>query len=507
MTRQLDVLFVNPRSSTEVYQELAKRFTAIEVPVWSLLLAKSVQSIGFGAEILDCEAEHLSDIDAVMRIYYSNPRLIVFVVYGGNPNAGSANMVGAVRLAAKLRKAYPHFKIAFIGSHTSALPREVLAYDFVDFVFYNEGVYGLQELLATDLENGLTSVNSLGFKQDGVPQLNTKASVVPSDRMDIDLPGYAWELLPYKNKRFDLYRSHNWHANFIESTRSPAAAIYTSLSCPYQCEFCVINIVSRTNSSEGTTSAQSNTMRFWSPSFVLKQLEQLAKYGISTLRFDDEMFYLNKNYYEPLLKGIIEQGLKFNIWAYTRINSVKKEFLELFKNAGVNWLAAGIESSSQTIRKEVTKGYFKDVDIRNVVKEIQDHGISVVGNFIYGLTGDKHETMQETLDLALELCTEHYNAYGAMALPGSPLYYLAKNKGYPLPASFEGWSFHSYECVPLPTDYLTAAEVLKFRDEAWQKYFTYEPYLALIERKFGAEARKNIGEMAKIKLRRKLLGD
>ena len=25
---------------------------------------------------------------------------------------------------------------------------------------------------------------------------------------DIDLPGYAWDLLPYKNKPLDLYRAH-----------------------------------------------------------------------------------------------------------------------------------------------------------------------------------------------------------------------------------------------------------------------------------------------------------
>ena len=36
--------------------------------------------------------------------------------------------------------------------------------------------------------------------------------------------------------------------------------------------------------------------------------------------------------------------------------------------------------------------------------------------------------MQETLDLALDLNTEHANFYPCQALPGSPLYLEAKQK-------------------------------------------------------------------------------
>jgi len=59
----------------------------------------------------------------------------------------------------------------------------------------------------------------------------------------------------------------------------------------------------------------------------------------------------------------------------------------------------------------------------------------------------------------------------------------------------------------LPTKYLTSAQVLKFRDEAWHKYFSNPAYLDLVGRKFGAQERKNIEDMASIRLKRKLLGD
>jgi hypothetical protein len=76
-----------------------------------------------------------------------------------------------------------------------------------------------------------------------------------------------------------------------------------------------------------------------------------------------------------------------------------------------------------------------------------------------------------------------------------------------LPDSYEGYAFFSYECQPLPTKYVSAADVLKFRDEAWQKYYTRTEYLDLIERKFGKEQRKNIEDLTKIKIKRKILGD
>ena len=115
--------------------------------------------------------------------------------------------------------------------------------------------------------------------------------------------------------------------------------------------------------------------------------------------------------------------------------------------------------------------------------------------------------MQQTLDLALELNTEMANMYPCQALPGSPLYYLARTNGWALPDSPAGYGFLSYESQPMPTRHCSAAEVLRFRDEAWQKYFSNPDYLNLVERKFGAEQRRNVQAMARIKLRRKLLGD
>jgi len=325
--------------------------------------------------------------------------------------------------------------------------------------------------------------------------------------MDKDLPGYAWDLLPYNNKPLDLYRAHFWHAEFDHSKRTPFAAIYTSLGCNFGCDFCMINIVNRVDNSDEVNASHSRGMRFWSADWVIRELRKLSRLGVKTLRISDEMFFLNRKYYRPILEKIIEEGLEFNMWAYSRVDTVRESELPLFKKAGVNWLALGIEAGNQNVRQEVSKGSFKEVNIRNVCKTIQDADIKIISNYIFGFPDDNLETMNETLDLALELNTEMANMYPCMALPGSPMYHTALENDWNLPDTFEGFAFLSYESRPLPTKYLSAKEVIKFRDEAWEKYFTNEKYLSLVETKFGIQQRKNVEDMASIKLKRQILED
>ena len=113
--------------------------------------------------------------------------------------------------------------------------------------------------------------------------------------------------------------------------------------------------------------------------------------------------------------------------------------------------------------------------------------------------------MQMTLDLAMEMNTEEANFYAAMAYPGSPLYGIAKKEGWKLPSTYAGFSQHSYEGQPLPTKYLTAQQVLAFRDEAWRIYHTSPKFLGMIKQKFGQAAVDETVKSTQIKLKRKIL--
>lgn len=507
LNRRLDILFIEPDSSVKAYQSLGKTYSAIETPTWSLLLAQSCRSKGYGAAILDCNALRLTDAQALQRIRDANPRIVCFVLFGQNPNSGTTSMIGGIRLCAELKQAYPEYITCFAGPHVSALPKEVLYYPFIDLVLLNEGVYALHDLLGSDLNDDLGKIKGIGYKRDKQIILNSPQQVVPEDKMDNDLPGYAWDLLPYDKKPLDLYRSHFWHADYNHEQRTPFAALYTSLGCPFKCDFCMINIINRVDNNVAVNSADSSHIRYWSPEFILRQFDELVKMGVRTIRLSDEMFFLKSGNFKPILKGLIKRDYDLRLWSYARVDTITPEYLNLFRQAGIKWLALGFESGSNSIRKSISKGKFDEIDIKKIAGEIDDHGINVAANYIFGLPEDNMETMRQTFDLACELNTPFANFYTCMALPGSPLYYQAIKKGWRLPDSYEGYAFLSYECLPLPTNHLSAVDVMRFRDEAWHKYHTRNEYLELIKRKFGVEQKNNIEELTKIKIKRKILGD
>ena len=144
----IDITFIAPSNSSNTYQSLSKKYSAIEPPTWAVLLAESVRSKGFEPTIIDCLAENLNDRQALKRIKDLRPRLICFVVYGQNVNSGSTNMSGAIRLATYIKNNNINTLISFIGSHVQALPEQTLLKEnVIDFVFLNEAVYSLNELL------------------------------------------------------------------------------------------------------------------------------------------------------------------------------------------------------------------------------------------------------------------------------------------------------------------------------------------------------------------------
>lgn len=507
----IDVLFISPGNSKGIYQNLSNNYSAIEPPTWALLLSQSMRSFGFKVGLIDANAEQLTREEVVDRIKHINPRLICFVVYGQNVNSGTTSMSGTVYISNFIKKSGISIPISIIGSYVQALPKKVLEDEpSIDFGFTNEGVYALKNVLSQREINpkNMEDIRGVVWRKNEIPKINAAEKIVPNDRMDIDLPGYAWDILPYKEKPLDLYRAPMWHAEYDEKNRSPYAAIQTSLGCQFACNFCMINIINRDDDDEVGVAGNYNNMRYWSPEFIIKEFDKLVEMGVHTIKITDEMFLLNKKYYVPLCELLRDRGYgKFlKMWVYSRIDTVRRpELLKLVRDAGIKWLALGIESADKRVRLEVSKGKFEDVDIQHVINQVHESGLEVMANYIFGLPGDTIETMQKTLNLSIELCTLGWNGYPAMALPGSQLYKNAIDKGQILPKTYEGYSFHSYDTIPVPTEELTSEEIIRFRDLAYDEYHSNPKFLEKVKVKFGQTAVDNITEMLKVKLKRRIL--
>ena len=376
----------------------------------------------------------------------------------------------------------------------------------IDAVCQNEGVYTLHALLSLSKINDteLKRVPGLVFRdREGNVIMNESSAIVAKEDLEQDLPGMAWDLLPPLSR----YRTAGWHSWSNDTEKQPFAALYTSLGCPYKCSFCMINIINRTKQGPNVTSQDSNTFRFWSPEFIIKQFDEIARQGVRNVKIADELFVLNPRHFEAICDLIIQRGYDFNIWAYSRVDTCKPKYLAKLEKAGIKWLGLGIENPNNELRKEIHKEGFQDVKVLDLINNIRDAGINVGGNYIFGLPYDTKESMEATLQFAIENPTEMANFYSAMAYPGSPLYNQARIFGQELPNTYSGFSQHSYDTLNLGNNHVSSAEILAFRDKAWDTYHSSEKYLNLLENKFGQKARDELDSTKTIKLKRKLLGD
>lgn len=492
---QLDLVLVNPGSPRKIYQSLASTLSAVEPPVWVGLLATFVRNRGFSVAIVDANAENLTPEETAERVAERRPVLTAVVVYGHQPSASTQNMTAAGETCTAVKKRSPALKVILVGGHAAAIPERTLQEETVDFVCGGEGPFTVLELLQAikSEQKDYRNVRGLWYWDNKRAFKAIQAAPLVKD-LDREMSSMAWDLLP-----MEKYRAHNWHC-FGGLDRKPYAAIYTTLGCPYNCSFCCIQAPFKSGEQALGYKTRVNSYRFWHPDSVIAQIDTLVKeYGVKNIKIADEMFVLNPRHVTGICSRLIERGYNLNIWAYARVDTVKAEMVDILKCAGFNWLAFGIEAASERVRDEVQNG-FNQQDIYQTLEAVRDAGINVIGNYIFGLPEDNLESMQATLDLARELNCEFANFYCAMAYPGSHLYNHALEAGWQLPAEWSGYSQHAPNTLPLPTKYLSASEVLRFRDHAFQVYFNGSRYLEMITEKFGPETTNHIREMASHKL-------
>ncbi len=311
---------------------------------------------GLSVEIIDAEAEQLSPEEVAERVAATGPVLAAVVVYGHQPSASTQIMTASGQVCAALKQQLPAQPVLLLGGHVAALPVRTLREEQADFVAVGEGLYTLTALVealktaATDLRQ----VPGLYYRAaDGAIRWNQDRALLLD--LNEQMPGPAWDLLPMQR-----YRAHNWHC-LDGRDRQPYAALYTTLGCPYHCSFCCIQAPFRTGEHAAGMQETTNSYRYWSPESVLAQIDVLVnRYGVRNIKIADEMFVLNRRHVLGICDLLIERKYDLNLWAYTRVDTIKDGMLERMREAGFTWLAVGIEAGSERVRAEVDKDFDQD---------------------------------------------------------------------------------------------------------------------------------------------------
>jgi len=272
---------------------------------------------------------------------------------------------------------------------------------------------------ALDLWDG---VQGISYRtSDG--ELHRNAERPPIADLD-SLPWPAYDLFP-----MERYTSLQPVTDAVDGARS--FSMMTSRGCPYRCSFCSQSIMPvkwRARSAEN----------------VLAEWRHLVRdRGAQEIGVLDDSANVRIDRLEKLSDLLVADNLNHVPWIFVngiRANLATTELLAKMKAAGLKRTAFGVETGDPDMLVSIDKRIDHD-KIRQAFKNAREVGLETIGFFIIGLPGDTRETMQRTIDFAIELDPLIANFSMMTPYPGTRVYEIIKEQGRLLIEDWEDYVF------------------------------------------------------------------
>jgi hopanoid biosynthesis associated radical SAM protein HpnJ len=293
-------------------------------------------------------------------------------------------------------------KIAFVGPHVTVLPeRSLRDCPELDFICRKEFDYSVVEFAEG---KPLSEILGISYLNDG-------AIVHNPDRpqmQDLDAMPHVTDV--YK-RDLDVTR---YNVPFL---LNPFVSLYTTRGCPAQCTFCLWPQTTsghawRKRSSDDVAAEMAKAKAYWP--------------NVREFFFDDDTFNIQQARTVELCAKLKPLGLT---WSCTSRVTTNFETLKAMKEAGCRLLIVGYESGDPQILKNIKKGATVE-RARQFTKDCHKLGLVIHGDFILGLPGETHETINNTIAFAKELDVETIQVSVAHAYPGTELYDYAISHGF-----------------------------------------------------------------------------
>ncbi len=299
------------------------------------------------------------------------------------------------RLISKVREDIPGKIIICGGKHVTSNPKDLLSND-ADFCAIGESEITIVELLdALNFKEPIEDVKGITYLKDSKIEFTPQRSFLPMDY--ILRP--AFELVDYE--KYVDFRLQSIPGHFLRS-----GFIFGSRGCPYRCEFCTTNIRS--------------SYRERSVDDLIDEIEwQINKFNIEGFVVLDDLFYFREDRTVEFCNKIIERNIKTKFFCHARVDRVKKETVELMKNAGVLLLAIGVESGSQKILDAMKKGITVE-QIENAFGIYNEVGINTFAFIIVGHPKETEEDRERTKQLLKKIKATNVAVNYYMPMPGTP---------------------------------------------------------------------------------------
>lgn len=298
--------------------------------------------------------------------------------------------LASLALATLIKARFPQKTIVFGGANCEGVMGLELHRQFtcIDYVCSGESDDSFPKLVKC-LSSGLPTSGIPGVvsRQDG-----RSVPAADADRID-DL-----DRLP--DPDYDDYFNALRRSSLAASVK-PSLLIESGRGCWWgmksHCTFCGLN---------GSTLA----FRAKSAERVYAELErQKQRYGIgSFLAVDNIMSY---HYFRTLLPMLKERNPGITLFYEVKAN-LKREHVELLRDAGVRSIQPGIESLNSNVLRIMRKGVSALQNV-HLLRLCREYGVELAWNLLYGFPGESPEDYQATARLVEAL--DHLRPPGAVA--------------------------------------------------------------------------------------------
>ncbi len=195
-----------------------------------------------------------------------------------------------------------------------------------------------------------------------------------------------------------------------------AATLIPSVGCPIGCNFC------STSAMFGGKGKHVDFYKTGDELFeVMCDLERNLK--VRSFFTMDENFLLHRKRALRLLELMQQHGKAWALYVFSSANVLKSYDIEQLVGLGVSWVWMGMEGKDSQYAK------LRGADTRALVKQLQSHGIRVLGSTIIGLEEHTVDNLDEAIEYAASHDTEFHQFMLYTPIPGTPLWEQTKAKG------------------------------------------------------------------------------
>ena len=399
--------------SDQVGLKETKEKLACSPPIGLAYLAASLRENNFEVKIVDAKSLNMTYKETCEAALMEKPDLVGLTIF-------TSQLRSALTTAREIKKNLPSCKIVVGGPHIHPQHEELLRCESsIDFCVRREGEITLVEL-AKSLSNGgdFGDIPGLTFRDN-----NNKVIVNPDRPFIEDL-----DTLPFPAR--DLLPNHIYRGTIGSGERDKFTYISASRGCPFDCYFCSVP-------------------RFWakprrrSVDNVIAEMEETyTKFGIEYMRFTDEIFVLNRKWLNEFCQKMIDTGLNKKItWSCdSRVDLVNEEILRAMSQANCKTIFFGIEFGNQKILDDCGKR-IKVEQIYQAIELSKKVGIYPTGNFMIGYPTETKETIEDTINLALNLDLDFCSFSIVTPFPGCKLFDYCQDKDL---LKSEDWEQYNY---------------------------------------------------------------